>query len=223
MVAIYVLKLVRGKYYVGLTRRNIDRILDHLDGDGAAWTKKYPPVERKPILSFKEGLKESDEDKITLEMMQKYGINNVRGGKWCRIKMPSSHYEEIEKKLKNNNKKNANSKKTISCGRCGRSGHNRTYCKLKTTVDGVRITTRNWQFRPLQKKKKKSTKKTKGGFCIRCRDRKDFNLDRPFCIDCYNIMRDEYDDFYEDYCHSCGSLSNSTLEKPICKKCWSKM
>ena len=36
MVAIYVLKLVRGKYYVGLTRRNIDRILDHLDGDGAA-------------------------------------------------------------------------------------------------------------------------------------------------------------------------------------------
>ena len=32
MVAIYVLKLVRGKYYVGLTRRNIDRVLDHLDG-----------------------------------------------------------------------------------------------------------------------------------------------------------------------------------------------
>ena len=223
MVAIYVLKLVRGKYYVGLTRRNIDRIFDHLDGDGAAWTKKYPPVEKKPILSFTEGLKESDEDKITLQMMQKYGINNVRGGKWCRVKMPSSHYQEIERKLKISKKKDAKSKKIINCGRCGRPGHNRTYCKLRTTVDGVRITTKDWTYRPQQKRKNVQPKKTKRGFCIRCRDTKNFDLDRPFCLDCYKMMKNEYDDYYEDYCHSCGSINNSTLEKPICKKCWRKM
>ena len=223
MVAIYVLKLVRGKYYVGLTRRNIDRIFDHLDGDGAAWTKKYPPVEKKPILSFTEGLKESDEDKITLQMMQKYGINNVRGGKWCRVKMPSSHYQEIERKLKISKKKDTESKKIIHCGRCGRPGHNRTYCKLRTTVDGVRITTKDWKYRPQQKRKNVQPKKTKRGFCIRCRDTKDFDLDRPFCLDCYKMMKNEYDDYYEDYCHSCGSINNSTLEKPICKKCWRKM
>ena len=223
MVAIYVLKLGRGKYYVGLTRRNIDRIFDHLDGDGAAWTKKYPPVEKKPILSFTEGLKESDEDKITLQMMQKYGINNVRGGKWCRVKMPSSHYQEIERKLKISKKKDTKSKIIINCGRCGRPGHNRTYCKLRTTVDGVRITTKDWKYRPQQKRKNVQSKKTKRGFCIRCRDTKDFDLDRPFCLDCYKMMKNEYDDYYEDYCHSCGSINNSTLEKPICKKCWRKM
>ena len=52
MVAIYVLKLSRGKYYVGMTRKNIDRVLAHIDGKGAAWTKKYPPSGTKPILSF---------------------------------------------------------------------------------------------------------------------------------------------------------------------------
>ena len=223
MVDIYVLRLVRGKYYVGMTTRNMERIWDHIEGQGAVWTKRYPPVVGKELVDYTSGLKKSDEDRITLEMMEKFGINNVRGGKWCRVKMPSAHYQEIEKKLKISKKTNKKSKKIINCGRCGRSGHNRTYCKLKTTVDGVRITTKNWEFRPLQKPKKILKKKTKKGFCIRCRDKKDFNLDRPFCLDCYNMMRDEYDDFYEDYCHSCGSVCRSTLEKPICKKCWSRI
>ena len=78
MVAIYVLKLVRGKYYVGLTRRNIDRILDHLDGDGASWTRKYPPVQKKPIVSFQEGLRESDEDKkLSQELSSGTGIVDI--------------------------------------------------------------------------------------------------------------------------------------------------
>ena len=37
MVAIYVLRLERGKYYVGLTRKNVERIWQHIDGKGAAW------------------------------------------------------------------------------------------------------------------------------------------------------------------------------------------
>ena len=82
MVAIYVLKLSRGKYYVGMTRKNIDRVLAHIDGKGAAWTKKYPPSGTKPILSFQEGLREADEDRITLQMMKKYGVKNVWVGQW---------------------------------------------------------------------------------------------------------------------------------------------
>ena len=77
MVAIYVLKLERGKYYVGMTRRNVKRVLQHIDGKGAAWTKKYPPQKTKPVLSFNEGLRVSDEDRITLETMKKYGVRTV--------------------------------------------------------------------------------------------------------------------------------------------------
>ncbi len=55
--------------------------------------------------------------------------------------------------------------KTYRCGRCGRQGHNRTNCRLKTTVDGVRITTKTWKYRPPEKKPKKGTEKV---ICARC-------------------------------------------------------
>ncbi|MFL2961040.1 MAG: hypothetical protein ACJZ4T_06025 [Candidatus Thalassarchaeaceae archaeon] len=159
MVDIYVLRLVRGKYYVGMTTRNLDRIWDHIEGQGAVWTKQYPPVVGKELFEYRPNLNKSDEDRITLEMMERFGINNVRGGKWCRVKMPSSHYQEIEKKLKIVKKNNTRPKKIFNCGRCGRPGHNRTYCKSRTTVDGVRITTKDWEYRPLQKRKNISFKK----------------------------------------------------------------
>lgn len=167
MVAIYVLKLSRGKYYVGLTRRNIDRVLDHIDGKGAAWTKKYPPSNSKPILSFQEGLKVSDEDKITLETMKRYGVKNVRGGSWCKVNMTQNEIRALEVKIAGGGKKTvpqkkvtktkSSPKKSPTCSRCGREGHNRTKCYAKTTVDGVNITTKSWTYRPkseLGKKKR---------------------------------------------------------------------
>lgn len=181
MVAIYVLKLVRGKYYVGLTRRNIDRILDHLDGDGASWTRKYPPVQKKPIVSFQEGLRESDEDKITLQMMAKHGIENVRGGRWYRVKLSDKAIRDIQSRLKPNTKGSTKGtttrrrkSKSHQCGRCGREGHNRTQCYASSTVDGVTITTESWVFRPKKSSKKSKSRrkrcmaKTEYGFGPRC-------------------------------------------------------
>ena len=107
MVAIYVLRLERGKYYVGLTRKNIERIWQHIDGKGAAWTKKYPPKDGKEILSFQDGLKVADEDRITLEMMAKYGVRNVRGGSWCRVNMTSKQVSELERMIKSRGKKSS--------------------------------------------------------------------------------------------------------------------
>ena len=171
MVAIYVLKLKRGKYYVGMTRRNIDRVLDHIDGKGAAWTKKYPPSETKPILSFQENLRESDENRITLETMAKYGVRNVRGGDWCRVRLPIEELRALEKKIgKKTTKKNTakkSPKRKVTCGRCGRIGHIRTKCHLKTTVDGVKITTKTWKYRPKKATKSDSKKKLRV-VCARC-------------------------------------------------------
>ena len=163
MVAIYVLKLSRGKYYVGMTRKNIDRVLTHIDGRGAAWTKKYPPSGTKPILSFQEGLRESDEDRITLETMKRFGVENVRGGSWCKVNMTRKEIQMLEKKIATKKKpatktttqrKKPATTKSPTCSRCGRVGHNRTKCYAKTTVDGVSITTKSWKYKP-----KKSTKK----------------------------------------------------------------
>ena len=85
MVAIYILRLEQNKFYVGMTKRNIERIWEHIDGKGAAWTKKYPPCEGNEILYFEEGLDPSDENRKTIEMMKRFGIHNVRGGDYCRV------------------------------------------------------------------------------------------------------------------------------------------
>ena len=189
MVAIYVLKLVRGKYYVGLTRRNIDRVLDHLDSEGSVWTKKYPPDYKKPILSFQEGLKESDENRITLETMAKYGIENVRGGDWCRIKMSPTTIKKLEDKIKKLGKKTSKSKKT------------------KAT----------------KSKKATRTKKFSKGYCIRCKESKKHDVERPYCLDCYSIWdRFGNPDYLEKYCHSCGKKFEASMAKPQCYPCWKK-
>lgn len=78
MLPIYVLNLESNKYYVGKTRKTItDRFKEHVEGEGAVFTKKYKPV--KIIKSFKMN-NDFDEDLQILELMEQYGIENVRGG-----------------------------------------------------------------------------------------------------------------------------------------------
>ena len=150
MVTIYGLKLERGKYYVGMTQKKFDRIDAHRKGAGAAWTKKYPPVDYEFV---KTGMKKSDEDKLTLELMSIHGINNVRGGKWVQINLPKAEYEYLQKKV---------GKSSVGhCDRCGRDSHTRNKCYAKTTIDGVKITTKSWVYRPLKKKEKPKQKKSK--------------------------------------------------------------
>jgi predicted GIY-YIG superfamily endonuclease len=72
---IYVLKLQEDKWYVGKTNDVDKRFQDHRDGQGSAWTNKYPPVE---LVEVQKG-NSFDEDKITKVYMLKYVVENVRG------------------------------------------------------------------------------------------------------------------------------------------------
>jgi hypothetical protein len=144
-----------------------------MDEKGAKWTRKYSPVdpipwERTPPGKTKATPKNkpnSDEDKLTLKLMKKHGIQNVRGGSWCMVKMRKRTFREIEGLIGKPKASAKKGNKTYRCGRCGRQGHNRTNCRLKTTIDGVRITTKNWEYRPPEKKSKKGTKNV---ICARC-------------------------------------------------------
>jgi predicted GIY-YIG superfamily endonuclease len=84
---LYVLQLNEGKYYIGRTSRNNpqERIDEHKGGFySAQWVKKYGFIELVEVinagnLSIEEA--EKSELELTLSYMQKYGLNNVRGGK----------------------------------------------------------------------------------------------------------------------------------------------
>src|SRR5437660_711566 len=95
MVFIYILKLQSGKYYVGKTNDPSRRIEDH-NVKGSEWTKKYKPVRLIELLSNCDNF---DEDKYTLKYMARHGIDNVRGGTFCKITIPSMHTEVIREMI----------------------------------------------------------------------------------------------------------------------------
>lgn len=96
MVYVYTLLLEQNKYYVGKTDNPRFRIESHFDASGSAWTKKYPPLK---LLELIPDCDHFDEDKYTKIYMNKYGINNVRGGSFCQIELDKRTYEMLEKMI----------------------------------------------------------------------------------------------------------------------------
>jgi len=80
---IYVLKLEDDCYYIGITMDLNKRLSQHWCGKGAKWTGLHKPisVERVvfPVLDYKM------ENELTLEYMEKYGKEKVKGGSYCRV------------------------------------------------------------------------------------------------------------------------------------------
>jgi predicted GIY-YIG superfamily endonuclease len=166
---LYVLELQKGKRYVGVTNDLQRRLTEHEEGSvkrnersewrGSAYTKKYPVVRlysQEPLTS------DFQEDMKVKELMGKYGIDNVRGGKYSRVRLTKEEklllQGEIEHAFQlcfkckkqghcitncplNKNesavkKKEAAVKKTNVCERCGRKGHAGESCFAHTNSTG---------------------------------------------------------------------------------------
>lgn len=97
---VYILRLVSNKYYVGRSDSIVKRILTHFKTRGSYWTKKYNPVS---VVSIMENCNKYDEDKYTIHMMDKYGINNVRGGTFVQVNLPIEQIQIIAKMISNAN------------------------------------------------------------------------------------------------------------------------
>lgn len=96
MVFIYVLQLKENKWYIGKTETSKFRIDTHFDSGGSEFTKKYPPQEIYQIIPECD---KYDEDKYVKKYMDKYGIDNVRGGTYCRLELTNNEKEVIQKEL----------------------------------------------------------------------------------------------------------------------------
>ena len=119
MVTIYVLRCEKGKYYVGQTENLEVRLDQHFNaGAGSAWTKKYPPIN---VEMTYQDCDRFDEDKFTLSMMEKHGIDNVRGGSFCRITLDEADKKMIEKMIRG---------ATGKCFHCGSPEHFSTKCPV---------------------------------------------------------------------------------------------
>jgi hypothetical protein len=81
---IYILKLEDDCWYIGITMDLNKRLAQHWSGEGAKWTRLHKPLEvEKIIYPAVEKTLENDTTKI---YMEKYGVEKVKGGSWCKIK-----------------------------------------------------------------------------------------------------------------------------------------
>ena len=117
MVYIYILQLEQGKYYIGKTSNPDFRIEQHFQCGGAIWTKKYKPLNALEIIPDCD---DYDEDKYTRIYMDKYGIDNVRGGSFCEVILDESTIQLLEKMSKTTQNR---------CFTCGIFGHFAKECK----------------------------------------------------------------------------------------------
>lgn len=119
MSSIYVLQLENGKFYVGRSNNVSIRIDNHFIDDNSkksAWTIKYKPIR---IVETIHNCDVFDEDKYVLKYMNKYGIDNVRGGTFSQVVLSDTSVETINKMLRGANDQ---------CFNCGSEGHFTSQC-----------------------------------------------------------------------------------------------
>lgn len=121
---IYILKLKNNKYYIGKTNDVNKRFQQHVSGTGSSWTSTHEPIK---ILKVIENASQFDEDKYVKEYMNKYGIDNVRGGAYV-----SNELDEVQKYSLQKEIWGAND----LCTQCGRKGHFVKDCYAKKDVNG---------------------------------------------------------------------------------------
>ena len=114
-VAVYVLECEDGKWYVGQTGNSdeavIRRYKQHTTGVGSEFTKRYKPVRLAEALQDESPYTEG---RLVLEYMEKFGIDNVRGGIYSNLNLTKQQKDTINMEIRNACKK---------CFKCGLEIH----------------------------------------------------------------------------------------------------
>jgi len=79
------------------------------------------------------------------------------------------------------------------------------------------------QTKDTLKRTKTTTRTKQKGYCIRCGKSITYDLDAPYCPDCYRVWNKYKDpDYEEKHCHWCNKPATTTIEYPLCRSCYNK-
>ncbi len=203
---VYVLKLSQSKYYVGYTKQEdvMDRVRDHIwkHETAAEWTKKYPVIS---LIQVIHNANLETERRTTLELMKKYGWQNVRGSIYCEVDMKEAPVElhtpgEAEPRLFHWKQLQADTQQLQNCLECNQPGHwarncPNLHCRLCGQVGHMAKTCTN-----------RATI-----LCYQCGEtghlKRDCTLKEPRCLQCKKVGH---------FANSCPSSSSSRpQQQPI--------
>ncbi len=192
-VNIYVLLLNKDKYYVGRSSSLItdSRILDHFSSHGSQWTRIYKPIE---VIKIYQNCSPFDEDRYTKEYMSIYGIDNVRGGTYCRVILDKIEIACLEREIRG---------ASDSCYFCGQKNHFVKDCKKRLSEEReseidepkLHIQKSNVHFVP-----------GKTNFCHRCARKGHYSID---CYATHDIYRNEIINGSAAFCLRCARKSHA--------------
>ena len=100
---------------------------DHKWGFGAAFTKKYKPLSNKAV---EKTLLETGEQARcveltkTIQLMAERGVENVRGGPYCQMRLPADKKKEIRRLIDHIKD---------HCFRCHKEGHKLNECRVASS------------------------------------------------------------------------------------------
>lgn len=146
---IYVLKLNKGKYYVGKTNNVIRRYEEHStkSESSSEWVKLHGVqklIEANPCIN------PFAEDAKTLEYMEKFGVDNVRGGSYVTIHLTKENLNSINQLIRSS---------TNKCFKCGKAGHFIKQCPENTEETKKEVTVKAPKTRVTKTKTENTTTK----------------------------------------------------------------
>ena len=207
------------------------RISDHFEASGSSWTRRYKPVK---VLEIHPSTSECDEQNLTQKYMSRHGMDNVRGGPWCKAKLTDAEKEVIGKMIQSMTdccykcrEKGHFANKCTACERCRRSNHDEANCFAKTDKFGNEISSDESDYSEDVEVVDCKYGAVIDCVCERCGRP---NHDITFCFakkdvdgneillssDEYNSDYTEYDEVMECVCARCGR-SNHDAENCFAK------
>ena len=98
MLVTYALRCCNGEnirpfWYIGKTNNLHRRMDEHFKGRGAIWCKMHPPLNLHALY------KGDIEDSLTLQYMNEFGVDCVRGGRWCARSITRPPHLHLHKKI----------------------------------------------------------------------------------------------------------------------------
>lgn len=130
-IAVYVLECEGNKFYVGksLYSDQENAVYPRDLEDETAWTKLHKPVRFVGVIT--DCSDDAYEDELTLEYMEKYGIDNVRGGSFSSIDLDDKTRTYIRRMISS----------PFACYKCRSPEHYTSECDQSHLTREVKIET----------------------------------------------------------------------------------